>query len=346
MGLTRKEWLDNKSKKYNIKKRNKKYNPNKTSNNLAKTPKIANDFYNVNWGFYTKDAPTIFSFIKNTDYTIMYFNDIINEIRNGKFKQTFFIDSANVCLVTTDALVYIIAIIHNIKLNRIKRYSFKGNLPNIERAKKTYLESGFFNYVELTYKELPKSNEKMQIVTGKVTDQSIAKQMCLFVMQKLDENRAFTTTLFKTLIELMSNAVHHAYNDDDELMFPCWYLYAEHIDNKVQFIFIDTGLGIANTVRKNFWEIVKLKKNTDSDLIESAFNGEFRTETKQKNRGLGLPAIKNFVVSGKLSNFFVLSGKGICKLYNEGNKNNLTKIENNNRIYGTIYSFEITGRSE
>ena len=193
---------------------------------------------------------------------------------------------------------------------------------------------------------MPKSSDKVQIVNGKVTDQEVARKMCIFVIEKLKTDKIFTNTLFKTLIELMSNAVHHAYNtNNEELMYPCWYIYAEYVnDNKVQFIFVDTGLGIANTVRKNFLEKIRLKSNSDSGLIESAFNGEFRTETGKKNRGLGLPAIKDFVLRGNLNDFFVLSGKGSYKLTECNGKNILQKNDYINNILGTVYSFQIEYR--
>ena len=54
---------------------------------------------------------------------------------------------------------------------------------------------------------------------------AVAKNICDFVSSRFNKNYKFTIDLYKTLIELMSNTVHHAY-DEKGLMAPCWYLYA------------------------------------------------------------------------------------------------------------------------
>ena len=77
----------------------------------------------------------------------------------------------------------------------------------------------------------------------------------------------------------MSNVYFHAYTND-ELMKPVWYMYAEYTNNCVRFIFVDTGMSIARTVRRNsIYEKVVKKLNIDNDskLIKSAFDGAFRT---------------------------------------------------------------------
>lgn len=178
----------------------------------------------------------------------------------------------------------------------------------------------------------------MQIVTGKKTDSVIASRICQFVIDKLGKDMVYTQFLYKAIIELMSNSVHHAYHDREEIMNPCWYLYAEYNNGKISFIFVDTGLGIATTVRKNFFEKMNFRAN-DAELIESAFLGEFRTETGKHNRGLGLPALRQYVLGGKFTAFTVLSGSGTYK-YN----NFINEFETNsfiNKVYGTIYVFEI-----
>lgn len=339
MGIkSRKIWNDRRSKKL----RDKKYGHYKIHQyvfdreeikEIPNTPIITNNVKE-----YKAEAPIIFSFIDNTDETAQMFVGLINEITKGTFKRRFFFDSSNVEIVTVDVLVYIIAVMRNMKFNQIKQYIFAGNLPINERAKRVFEESGFYKYVQSKSCQLPPNNEKMQIVSGKKTDSVTASLICHFVMDKLGKNMVYTQFLYKTIIELMSNTVHHAYHDREELMNPCWYLYAEYNDGKISFIFVDTGLGIATTVRKDILERIKLKAN-DADLLESAFAGEFRTETKKHNRGLGLPALKQYVLEKKFSAFSVLSGSGSYK-YN-GNINEFEKDSFNNKIYGTIYVFEI-----
>ena len=332
-------WNDKRSRKLRDKKHghytvhhyayNEDYTPHSSRSSLFTTNSVSE---------YRAKAPLVFSFINNTDETALMFVGLINEIRRGIFKKRFFFDSANVENVTVDVLVYIIAIMRNMKLNQVKQYTFLGNLPKNEDAKAVFEESGFYKYVQSKSKILPSNNEKMQIVTGKKTDSVTASRICQFVIDKLGKDRVYTQFLYKAIIELMSNSVHHAYHDREEIMNPCWYLYAEYSSRKVRFIFVDTGLGIATTVRKNFLEKLKLQAN-DAELIESAFVGEFRTETKKPNRGLGLPALRQYVLGGKFTAFTVLSGTGAYKFNNFVNEFETNSFTN--RIYGTIYVFEI-----
>ena len=94
-----------------------------------------------------------------------------------------------------------------------------------------------------------------------------------------------------------------------------WYIYAESVDDSIEFIFLDTGEGIPATIRKNFAEIVfqlVLKTQNDARFISSALKGAFRTETKEGYRGKGLPGIYEDSKSGNISGLTILSGNGEC----------------------------------
>lgn len=335
MGIkSSKVWYDRRSRKMqNQRKHIKKKSYGNTSTDL-----LTNNEYNV-VNEYRAVAPVIFSFVENFEETATMFGALIDEIKRGIYRKRFFFDSSNVEKVTTDVLVYIIAIMRNIKCNKIKQYSFAGNLPKKEETKRDFEESGLYKYVQTKNGLLPPNNEKMQIITGRSTDATPVKQICEFVMKKFGANKTQTRFLYVTIIELMSNVVHHAYNDKEEIMYPCWYLYAEYKDDKIKFVFIDTGLGIATTVRKRIYEKIKFI-TSDADLIESAFNGEFRTETRQPNRGLGMPALKSYVIDEKkFSDFYVMSGNGGYR-YTKDEK--FKKIDLKNKVYGTIYIFEVS----
>lgn len=334
MGIkNKKEWYDRRSRRI-ADKPNKKRKSKKSNSNVIEKKEYEQIGTVVNE--YKAPAPTVFSFWYNTEKTAEMFNGIIKEIEKGVFQKRFFIDSSKVEKATTDVLVYLIAIMRNMKYNNIKKHTFAGNLPVNERAKKVFEESGLYKYVQTKCSKLPNNTEKMQIVSGKNTDTVLASEICRFVMEKFSVDHVYTQFLYKTIIELMSNAVHHAYHDKEEIMWPCWYLYAEYIGVSIRFIFIDTGLGIATTVKKKMIE--RLTSN-DAKLLESAFKGEFRTETQQANRGLGLPALREYALNNKFSEFFVLSGNGGYKYKRE--IKGFEKYIYKNKIYGTIYIFEM-----
>ena len=329
----RKKWLDNRSKRI---QRNKN---KRIHSGSGKQGQKKNNYQGKET--YTAKAPEIFSFIENTEETIEYFVDIINQVKKGVYKQRFYINASDVSHVTTDALVYILAILYSIKHNISMRYEFKGTLPQNENAKKVFLESGFLNYVSTRRIIHPtKTDDKIQIITGKNTNSAVAKNICDFVSSRFNKNYKFTIDLYKTLIELMSNTVHHAY-DEKGLMAPCWYLYAINKGKSILFAFIDTGNGIPSTVKRKWIEKLPLAIS-DSELIYSAFLGESRTETGLYNRGHGLPALYEKVKSGRLKNFYVLSGSGSCRSFETENDIIFIKENYKQKIFGTIVKFEIT----
>ena len=286
-------------------------------------------------------APTIFSFVKNTEETISYFTDIITQIDQRIFKQHFFIDSSRVEEVTADALIYILAILYNIKLNPLMKYTFKGNLPNNKLAAAVYRDSGFMNYVETKRPVMPRTDDKIQILSGKQMDPETAKLVCEFVMSQFNQPRLFTRDLYKALIELMANTFQHAYTNSKRS--PYWYLYAINLGDRIQLTFIDTGEGIPSTVKKKFLERFP-GVITDSGLIHSALRGESRTGTNLSNRGHGLPALYDFCKSGYLQNFYILSGKGCCIARDSNGAIDFEKYDYPNGISGTIFRFEIINK--
>lgn len=340
MGIqSSKLWHDRRSKKLHKAKKHRKQKGGSNYSGISLESDIPKyDFM----GEYKAIAPAVFSFIDNLDGTAKMFAELIEAIRNGSHKKRFFLDSSCVENVSADVILYIIAIIRNIKINRLKQYVFVGNLPQNSEATKVYIESGLYKYVQSKKQELPSNNSKMQIASAKRTDGQLAAEMCQFIMDKFSVDMTATQYVYKTIIEMMSNTVYHAYNSTkDEIMYPCWYMYAEYTGNIIRLIFLDTGMGIAATVRKKFPLEQHIRK--DSELIESAFFGEFRTETKKDHRGLGLPALKEYAETKKFKSFVVLSGNGGYKCEEDGT---FKKFDFKNKIFGTIYVIDIENIGE
>ena len=314
----RKLWLDHRSRKLinKNKKRRKKRSRQKHQTLLP--------------------LPEHFSLTGNTEVTMGFLMKLSKTIDKAGRGSHIFIDSRNVKIVTVEALIYLIASIQNNHACAVKKITCRGNYPRDKEAKKIYLTSGFNNYVRSKIKSHTHSNKKMQIKSGLKTEPAIARQCCIFT----HKTRVQTKSLYKTFIELMSNAFHHAY-DSKVWIKKKWYIYAENEDDRIRFIFVDTGHGIAKTVRKNFPEklqqlfgdITALTLN-DAQLIQSAFNGDFRTSTKQENRGNGLVTIKDCMSNPPFEKFEVISGHGRYSI--AGKATNYS-----NKIYGTLFTFEL-----
>lgn len=289
-------------------------------------------------------APKKFSLTENTEETMAFFMKFVQEIERKQYRTHFYIDSSLVEYVTVDALIYLIAILQNDRINIQMKYRYSGNFPLNENAKKIYENSGFTDYVDSKTRNLPADTEKMRIVSGLKNDADTAKKFCEFVMEKLGKKRIEVRPLQKIFIELMSNVYHHAYGNN-EIMAKKWYIYAEHIEDHVRFVFVDTGMGIAKTVRKNFKEKIANIfgiKTKDATLLQSAFEGEFRTQTKEEHRGNGLSTVKEQALSGLFKNFEVISGRGKCIISSECDvQENMIVYDYENTIYGTLYTFDV-----
>lgn len=283
------------------------------------------------------EMPSDFSFIHNAEETIVYFDDLISIILKRIFKQKFFIDAKNVEKVTTEALIYMIAIVYNIKANRPLQYEFEGNLPLNRTAQAVFQNSGYLNYFKMKKLKMPDSSSRVQIVSGKNVETETAKRICDFVIDKLGLIRSQTSVLYATLIELMSNTAKHAYRDNKGGMIAKWYLHALYDDDKISISFVDTGEGIPGTLKKKLIEKVILVP--DSKLIQLSLTERGRSETGLPNRGRGLPNLFKHVEKKDISDFYVLSGCGSC-IY-DGKTGRLNLQEYNRRIYGTIFNFSI-----
>lgn len=286
---------------------------------------------------YVAEVPYNFSFLDNPEITIKFFNSLIYAIEKKILRQQFYIDAKRTTKVTVEALIYIIAVVYNIKANRTLKYSFEGNLPLDKNAREVFEQSGYLNFFKIKKLVMPESNSYMQIMSGEVVENEKAKQICDFVNEKLGTKIGFTKPLYAILVELMSNTAKHAYNEKKK-MIPCWYLYAIFDKDKVKIAFVDTGEGIPNTVKRKFTELF-FRQPSDSELIYSAFTEKGRSETKLRNRGHGLPEICRQVLDRQILDFCVISGSGSCK-YDE-NKKALERIDFEESTFGTIFSFSI-----
>lgn len=288
-------------------------------------------------------VPEYFSLTENSNETMAFFMRFFNELKRKEYKKHFFIDSSLVKHVTVDALIYLLAIMQNYIGNRELKYGFRGNIPIDDQSRRIYQESGFFDYVDSRFKRLPKSTDKMQIISGNKNDPQKAREFCEFVMRTLGKKRTEIFEIQSILIELMSNVYHHAYIEGD-YMYRKWYMYAEHIDNIIRFVFVDTGTGIAKTVRLNWGEKIRntLGVIKDGNLLVSTFRGDFRTGTEEEYRGNGLQNVRIKVMRGPFKRFDVISGHGKCIIdANASNENNLKCVNYKETIFGTLYCFDV-----
>ncbi len=266
---------------------------------------------------FTLTPPANFSFLCNRDETCRFFARALRKICHSGADIEVYFDLRNINKITSDAIMYLLAVIMNAKHSQGYKASFQGNCPNDEACNHALEQVGFFNYVYKrgTSDVRPLKKSPYIIKTGNDVNSLIAKELCEHTNLNSKYDRKMTRPLYSVIGELMTNVVQHAYDEQDSDMISKWYICVEENAEEIRFVFLDTGEGIPTTAQKKWPE--KLLGGLLADegrIIKSAFMGEFRTRTNKDNRGKGLPSIYENCQNGILDHVSVLSGYGCCKI--------------------------------
>lgn len=261
-------------------------------------------------------APDHFSIVNNKEETLLFFNHAITEMERCSFHQDIFFDLKPIKTISPDAIMLLIALVKNIKRCKMMRAVCRGNLPDDPEARAYIERSGFYSYVKV-HRPLPQPDLKaaIQISSGHEVDPALIGNICSFVSARAElPERLHTKGLYQIITELMTNTIQHAYTNGGP-MDNRWYIYVEDSETTIQFIFLDTGVGIPSTIKVNFFEKVvqTLGSNAnDAKLISSALKGDYRSETGERHRGKGLPNIYDASKTDRISKLNIISGYGQC----------------------------------
>lgn len=288
------------------------------------------------------EVPEVFSFINNPVGTTRFFEELTHFITaKENFGRRLFIDLAQIEILTIDALMYLLAIINNISRNIKNNFRFVGNIPNNPAIKELIKTSGFYKFVQYYGDEpLARDADNIQIVSSDKVVTNLAKQISDFSSAKGGLTRSACQFLYNMMIELMSNAHNHAYNEKDSILYPRWYCFAEHVgsENTIAFTFMDTGEGIPSTVNKRFYEQLDvLKLLGDDKYVISALKGELRSETRKYYRGKGLPKVFESCKKGQIKNMRIISNKADVTVSGES----ISSCELPVSLKGTLFYWQI-----
>ena len=286
-------------------------------------------------------VPKEFSIERNIKETLRFFSKIINFIGVSNPYRGVYFDSSKVKYVTESTLMYLFAIISDV---RCADYIIRGNHPRNESIKRVYQNCGFdklLNKDEFSYTVLDNGNALL--IRGKTVSSNVGRNVSDFLQSATgisDTNRGI---FYAALIEMMSNTSQHAYLKDDKLEKK-WQIFMQKKNGVVNFVFLDTGQGIPATVSRTYKEKAKVlyepEDIKDSDLLKSAFEGEDRSRTEQKNRGRGLPQIYILMNSNFVKHSAVFSGKAIMAIALPNDK---IYYNLDDSFYGTLYEFTFQG---
>lgn len=285
-------------------------------------------------------APTNFSIINNAEEVTSFFRDIksyLSSSRNKTINMYFRLDEVQ--QVTTDAIMYLLALIKNLQKQKLTKHKFSGNAPADKRAKEIFVQSGFYDFVN---SKMPKitNADKITIRTGQSNDSKVLKEICDFIIEKANTTRVHTRFLYKMMAEMMYNTHEHAYETKSAFL-KNWYIYVELSDKCIKTTFLDTGLGIPSTMRVKLSE--KILNSPQNELILAALNGENlnRSRTKLPYRNNGLPTIKKYAENKNIYNLHIISNRAVCKINDASGNMTLETYDQRTSIMGTIYYWEV-----
>lgn len=283
-------------------------------------------------------APKHLSILENANETLHYFNSVYSVFLNcKKGGDRVYFDLSGVEYITVDAVMYLIALVNNVKRVSAFNIPCAGNVPDNAEARNVITRVGFYQHVSSVHTRAEMMDDKqVKITKGKDANGLLSSQVVDFVRRTGGSHMEGTKRLYPMLIELMTNTAQHAYNEKS-IMAKNWYVFAENEGSRIRVVFLDTGEGIPSTIRKNFFEVLKSKIiDSDAQFIASALRGEFRSETKESHRGRGLPEIRTDVEEAMIAEMQIISGRGHCKL-TPGNEIETTALKED--LKGTLFSW-------
>jgi len=283
-------------------------------------------------------VPNNFSIINNTEEVLTFFHDINTYVKNGRKIRLVMKD---IQAMTADAILYMLSQLHFHKHNS-RNYNISGDCPNDPVAQSLFVNSGFYQYVKSQLpKGLPRDHNVLTIKTGDNVDPVTAGTVVQFARGKISSiDKKKSKSIYSTMIECMANTKEHAYWKQNGK----WWLMAHYAQksNRVHFSFLDNGLTIPNTIRKNLKDyvlniagkVLPITSTGDTSLIASALRGEFRSKTGYLYRGKGLPKIFQHSNTGKIDNLIVVSRNGIV------NASNVQSGDMRNMFHGTLLCWD------
>lgn len=294
---------------------------------------------------HTLVPPNVFSLCQNSCDSVAFFDKVVWTIRYCKMHDSLFFDLSAVQTITPDAIMYLIAIIKNMRRIKLLRISCRGNLPQEKTAREIIEKSGFYSYVQSSsFRNIAADANYMKISSGFDADGQLASSFCDFVQTSCKMTIRDTKKLYPMLIELMTNTHQHAYREDGHgIMERFWYVSAYVTTIGVHFVFLDTGAGIPATVHKKTLErMTEFISANDAKYLESTLRGAFRTETQQVHRGKGLPGIYEDACKQEIANLCIVSNKGKCLVKGE----NIYSERLTQNLEGTLFSWDILKKED
>lgn len=307
----------------------------------VKFPKSPNKRFGVKPKYIEVKAPKNFSIIDNTEQVIDFFNSAQS---NFSKNENVFFDLSEVESMGLETLTLYCAKIND--FDYLNGSSFMGNLPSNKKLQQIFEKAGFFNHVYTFNKKLRSklgkiNNELISRLVNEKVEEELAAKICSEAVQHTFGNDKKYRPIYTPIVECMDNTFDHASTGINGNLYKWWLLVYKEPNTKItKFCFLDLGVGIFGSL--NHYLMQKMVKyfrpHENIHNLKEIFKGNYKTRTKNRVRGRGLPHIYEAVKTSKnIKNFTLISNDVLFKI-NNGDEI-YSKISNDFR--GTLYYWEL-----
>ena len=290
-----------------LEKIRKKRNKRKTrlvsfKNRISASERFANKRQKV-FTFVKLSPPDSFSFIKNTEEVINYFEENKKKFEKG-CNVNF--DLRKIKFLSFDALSLLLAKINDETYTNC--FSVKGEFPEDTKLKDLFFRSGFFPTWWWNWNSLKCHGAMVWNFSNKKVLGSVASQITEKIIW--DRKSVISKKTYSAFIECMANTNNHT---------KCkrWLTYYEEEDH-TKVCFIDLWCGILKHINAKALKVFKLfKMNLKKKWVEepalilkALLNNEdildHRSWTKLPYRGTGMPRIREYADCKGIENFTII----------------------------------------
>ena len=286
-------------------------------------------------------APKCLSMIEKPEDTLEFISLLERALDK---REKVFVVLKHVEKIASGAIIVLLSIMIKFKKHRV---DFNGDHPINDNARTVLLKSGFFEHLYETKNDHISIQGHKGIFThaNKIVDQKLSDQLISKVSKMIWGESKRCPGVQTTYIELMQNTNNHASLNGPKEHH--WYTTVSYNKekNKACFSFIDYGVGIIESIKKNekgkFWnslsKIIDLLRPQDNgDFLKLLLDGSIhQTATGNYYRGKGLPGVYKAFCENKISNLVIITNDAMADCQN-GVFRTL-----NNKFVGTYIYWEL-----
>lgn len=235
------------------------------------------------------ELPEVFSISEDPEAVLKLVYYTKKLVEQKQRLRSFDFDFSKVTQVDDGAATILLSVCNDISS---LKYNVRINLPKSDTTRKFMIKSGFIKYFDVKVKDPTNPNVTIKKGKSKILQSESAK-IIHKAMQTVFGQDSRNTRLQGLMIELMTNSVNHAYisQKSKSKRHKTWLISSNHYtdEKKVEFCFVDNGDGVINTISRRFKDLLM----TNDQILMNAFEGQFRSRTKLKNRGKGLVVVRD-----------------------------------------------------